>query len=571
MDANGVLHSEHYTPPCYQDLVSFTLGHINYDPHKPILIDATDPNNFVTLVYARHFVRSLIGSFKHYGIGPGHTVCLHMYNHILFPLLFLAVVGCGAQVTAANPAYTAAELKHHYVVSGTTFFVSCNEKIKVAKEAAEGILALDGEQVFWLAHWGPNADIDMLQDGWHPTLENLIDYSENGYERDWITFDDQYLAQTTTACFNSTSGTTGLSKMAARSHYSLVMENLSIEDRVPKNYQVRRLLCTPFFHGFTLPLAIISALRLGIPTYVMHRFDQDKFLSVVQDHQITETAMPPPMIVRFLSMEPKNRLPLKGLRKVWSGGAPLGTDTQCRALDMFANDARICQVWGMTEGGWMTTFNYPEKDNSGSVGRLIGTYQACIMPTDGNTRESAQEYNTKGEIWVRGPINMTKYRNNEDATKEIMTPEGWLRTGDIGYIDNEGRIFVVDRMKELIKVRGWQVSPAEVEARLLAHPEIIDAAVIGISKPELASEVPRAYIVLREHGSLTEHDVKAHLLGSLAHYKVGDCEVRFVESIPKSPSGKILKRVLRNGVSKEVVAQQASGLSPGKQVTLALR
>lgn len=219
----------------------------------------------------------------------------------------------------------------------------------------------------------------------------------------------------------------------------------------------------------------------------------------------------------------------------------------------------------------MTTFNYPEKDNSGSVGRLIGTYQACIMPTDGNTQEPAQGYNTKGEIWVRGPINMTKYRNNEDATKEIMTPEGWLRTGDIGYIDNDGRIFVVDRMKELIKVRGWQVSPAEVEARLLAHPEIIDAAVIGISKPELASEVPRAYIVLREHGSLTEHDVKAHLLGSLAHYKVGDCEVRFVESIPKSPSGKILKRVLRDSVFKEVVAQQASELSPGKQVTLPLR
>ncbi|PNS21127.1 4-coumarate--CoA ligase-like 7 [Sphaceloma murrayae] len=570
MDANGILHSEHYTAPCYQDLVSFTIGHTNYDPNTPILIDVDNPNNFVTLLYARHFVRSLIGSLKHYGVGPGHTVCLHMYNHILFPLLFLAVVGTGAQVTAANPAYTAAELKHHYIVSGATFVVSCNDKIKLAKEAAIGIPALEGEQVFWVAHWGFNADIDLLQDGWHPTLENLVDYTENGYERDWVTFDDAHLAQTTTACFNSTSGTTGLSKMAARSHHSLVMENLSIEDRSPKDYQVKRLLCTPFFHGFTLPLAVVSALRLGIPTYVMHRFDQAKFLDAVGKFGITETAMPPPMLVRFLATEPRGRMQLRSLHKVWSGGAVLATDTQCRALDMFAQDARICQVWGMTEGGWMTTFNHPVRDNSGSVGRLIGTYEACIMPNDGSSSTPIRKTNTAGEIWVRGPINMIEYRNNRKATDEIMTPDRWLRTGDIGHIDDEGRIFVVDRMKELIKVRGWQVSPSEMEARLLAHPDIVDAGVIGIPKPELASEVPRAYVVLRQPGLLDQDDVRAHLLATLAKFKVGDTEVHFVDSIPKNPSGKILRRLLREAAAKEGSAEP-NVPSPAVHATLPLR
>lgn len=207
-------------------------------------------------------------------------------------------------------------------------------------------------------------------------ISDLVIHVDNGFAEDWVRFDDSDRSKTTIACLNTTSGTTGLPKMAARSHFSLVMENLAIEDKQQKPYSVRRLLCTPFFHGFTLPLAIVSALRCGHPTYVMARFDRTTFLRAISNFNITETAMPPPLLVQFLAEDPSTRTELQCLRLVWSGGAPMAADTQARAARMFANDGRICQVWGMTEGAWMTTFQYPEADNSGSVGRLMATYEA---------------------------------------------------------------------------------------------------------------------------------------------------------------------------------------------------
>ncbi|GAB7351065.1 hypothetical protein MBLNU459_g1543t2 [Dothideomycetes sp. NU459] len=334
--------------------------------------------------------------------------------------------------------------------------------------------------------------------------------------------------------------------MAVRSHLSWVVENQAIEERAKKSYTVRRLLTAPFFHAFAAPLALVSALRSGHTTYVLHRYNQDDFLSAIKNLKITETAMPPPLIVRFLALPAEPLKMLSSVQLVWSGGAPLAKEIQNEALRMFAPKARICQVYGMTEGGWMTTFLYPESDREGSVGRLIGSYEAKIVDDDGQQIEDAP-----GEILIRGPINMREYLNNEAATRDVFDSNQWLRTGDVGYFDMDGKLYVSDRKKELIKVRGWQVAPGELEGCLLKHEDIVDAAVIGIPRPLEASEVPRAYLVRKEGSTVSAKEIVQFLLQYLSKYKVGECEVQFCDSIPKSSTGKILRKILREQSERE--------------------
>ncbi|KAF2220653.1 AMP-binding enzyme [Elsinoe ampelina] len=528
MDGNGIVRAGYTIPPCFEDVVSFTIGHENYDQDRLILIDAAQPvHNHVTLRSARNFVRDLIGSLKDHDVGPDSVVCLHMFNSVKYPLIVLAVIGTGAKVTAANPAYTSSELRHHFSVSETTHVISCNEKYKIAMEAVKRV---------------PDIIEPMLC-----TVQDIDGFAARGSPQPWLKFTDDNVARKTVAVLNSTSGTTGLPKMAARSHYSIVMECIAIQDVAPKDYEERRLLCTPFFHGFTMPLAVIAALRFGIETYVMHRFSSDHFLAFVKDYDIKETAMPPPLLIHYLNMDPSHRQALKGLRKVWTGGAPLRQETQYRVRAMFHLKVCIAQVWGMTEGGWMTTFPHPENDKSGSVGRLIATYEACVVvEEDDGAKYKIRDYNRTGEILVRGPINMLGYHNDPSATNAIIDEQGWLHTGDLGYIDNDGRIYVVERLKDMIKAKGFQVSPAELEARLISHPAISDAAVIGMEKPHIGTEVPLIFVVLEE--DLDPKDLKAYLGEHIARYKVEHAEIRIVEKIPKSASGKILKNELRKQI-----------------------
>ncbi|KAF2153370.1 acetyl-CoA synthetase-like protein, partial [Myriangium duriaei CBS 260.36] len=536
-----VIRSEQQINPCHEDLVTFTIGHNNYDPSKLVLHDAALHSHAgYSLHGVRKNVRQCIEALHRVGVTPGDTVCLAIHNCAFFPICYLAVVGLGAMITAANPVYTASELAHHFKTSKASLVVTESSVFETAKRAA--------------CHVGLKEDRVVLKD----MLEDLLPTCS---ERDWIRFDDFGTSKNTIACLNSTSGTTGLPKMAARSHYSLVMENIAIQGSVAPPYEPRRLLSAPLFHGFSAPIAIINPLRFGHPTYIMSGYNQNAFLTLVEQYKITETAMPPPMLSRFLAMDPKDRVGLENIRRIWSGGAPMSAEFQKRATEMFANDANICQVWGMTEGGWMTTSHQNQNDCSGSVGRLLGTYEVmCVVrdeeqETDESSKESVGDndpsYSARrchDEIWIRGPINMVSYFDNPKATAEIFTEDGWLKTGDVGYASADGRLFIVDRAKELIKVRAWQVAPAEIEARLLSHPLVADAGVVGVPVSGEASEVPYAFVVPKVTTSqtfLTADEVKAYLLLGLAKYKVRDCRIRFTKVIPKSASGKILRNQLR--------------------------
>ena len=345
------------------------------------------------------------------------------------------------------------------------------------------------------------------------------------------------------AALMSTSGTTGLPKMAARTHRAMIEELEAIEDNnSDKPYDVRRLFCTPIFHAFSTPEMVFNPLRLGYPTYFMKRFD-DTYAQKVHDFGITETAAPPPMLIKLQQLTEANPL-LQSLRLIFCGGAPLATENRLRTLEMFKIKPRIVPVWGMTEGGWFSTLRYPEDDDTNSVGRAIPGYEIKV------SEEGSLELDNghmAGELLIRGPQLMTGYLGNAQASRDAFA-DGWLKTGDIGYIQ-QGKIYIVDRTKDLIKVNGWQVAQAELESVLLTSPDILDAA--AISAGHGVDEHPMLFVVLTMGVHMSASEVEDHLRSRLARYKVAPVAVEFVEAIPRNPSGKILRKVLRMRVIEQ--------------------
>ncbi|KAK4695400.1 hypothetical protein P7C71_g2338, partial [Lecanoromycetidae sp. Uapishka_2] len=279
-------------------------------------------------------------------------------------------------------------------------------------------------------------------------------------------------------------------------------------------------------------------------------------LAFTSDYAITELPLVPAMMIAILMSPLTKRENLQTLRFIWCGGSPLRSSTQADFQALLAPEAKVTQAWGMTETGWCSVFFWPESDNTGSVGRILPGMDMKLKDLDGN---QIYEDNVHGEMYIKGPCMMNGYLDNPTATKAAIDEEGWLRTGDIAYL-NKGKVYIIDRAKDLIKVRGWQVAPAELEAILLTHPAVINCAVIGIPVPEGTGEVPRAYVQLKpkpsaEHAAIsygvadekgpTEDDIKQWVKDRLARYKWLDGGVEFIDDIPRTAAGKVQKVKLR--------------------------
>lgn len=295
-----------------------------------------------------------------------------MNVQILYPILFLSILGAGCRWTGSNTAYTAAELAHHFKISETRYVVTAPEHLQAVSEAVM-TSGLEKCEILLFADVlrDPLGDSCVLEvSSGLRTLHDLLSKEEH----QWLTITDETTAKETPAVLMSTSGTTGLPKMAVRSHQSLILESMAIADVPKKPYEVRRLFCTPVFHAFSAPMMLLNALRYRETTYVMKRFD-DTFARRIRDYRITETAMPPPLFLRMLGASCEEKSMLRRLQLIWSGGAPLAEDIRLRFLVAVPNP-RIVDVYGMTEAGWLTTFKYPENDDTGSVGRLLPDYSA---------------------------------------------------------------------------------------------------------------------------------------------------------------------------------------------------
>ncbi|KAL6720094.1 hypothetical protein ACLMJK_002015 [Lecanora helva] len=522
------------------DLLSWTFGNTSYDQDKPIYVDAHNESTRISHRQAKSLVKRLIGGLHARGIRPGDSVCVHAFNNVYYSLAWLAIIGAGGRFVGSNPSYTKFELNHLFSITSTKLVLVEPGLLENVVHAAQECSIKHSKVFIWDAH---GEDVPQGFESWNALLKSE--------ERDWIHFDDPNQSETTTAALMSTSGTTGLPKAATVSHRAQIAQNILIshsEDSKP--YEINRMLCLPLFHAFAGPISHMSPLRDGHTTYIMKRYDQSQFLEYTKRYQITETLIVTPIVQGLLTLPQSKLESLDSLRFVGAAGAPLDRAHQHELNQRLHPDAIFSQIWGLTEYGWITTFKYPEKD-AGSVGRLMPNTEAMIVDKDGRELTNGA---ARGEILIRGPALMGVYLDAPEATAKTVG-NGWLHTGDVGY-EEGGKWYIVDRAKELIKVRGWQVSPTEIETCLMRHPLILDAAVIGVGYPDVQVELPRAYIVVdRKSDSsskpLSDKDIHDHVGNHLAKYKSLTGGIRRIDSIPKSAAGKILKRELRKAAAKE--------------------
>jgi acyl-CoA synthetase (AMP-forming)/AMP-acid ligase II len=330
------------------------------------------------------------------------------------------------------------------------------------------------------------------------------------------------------------SGTTGLQKGVMLTHRNLVANLAQIDAaEVP---ELRAFLgVLPFFHIYGLVVVMNFGLLRGATVVTLPKFDLEAVLRVLQDWPITLAHVVPPVVVALAKHPVVDRYDLSGVKWLFSGAAPLGAELT-EAVEARLS-LRVRQGYGMTEASPATHYTPPGSERPGKAGVLIPSTECRIVDPETGADVSAGEC---GEVWVRGPQVMKGYLNNPEATARTVGADGWLHTGDMGVVDDEGYLQVVDRLKELIKVKGFQVAPAELEALLLKHPAIADAAVIPVADAE-CGEVPKAFVVGRD--GLTAEEVASFVEARVSYYK-RIRHVVFVEQIPRSPSGKILRRLL---------------------------
>ncbi|KIW04485.1 uncharacterized protein PV09_04244 [Verruconis gallopava] len=537
-----------------QDIVSYILDNPQYDVDKPVYRDPEDANHFFSHRMATAMIRRLIAGFRATGLKKGDTILVHSFNSIYYPIVILSIIGAGFVFVGTNPSYTQTELNHAIKIAKVKLVLSEPDILPNVEKALRSNGMNVGDRLLIL-----NTRSGQVLPQGYKSWKSLC---ENG-EQDWIRFDDYNLQYNTTACLFFTSGTTGLPKSAMTSHRNLLAQHLLWSEFTRRPYPIRMVQTFPIFHIGSFVLAVCTQLKEGREMYVVKRFEVEQYLYLHDQHKLTEVFMAPPMVNQIVMSQmadpssTKFRYSLKSVRSGYVGAAPLSPDLQKRFHALLAHDARFTQVWGMTESTSMITgvpgdiadkTTQGELDTWGNVGTPLPELSVKLIDEEGN---DVTHTIGKGEACVKGPTVIRGYYENEKANKDSFDGEGYYRTGDVLQLDPKTNLlYVVERMKELIKVRGFQVAPAELEGVLTSHPEIIDAGVIGVPDDE-SGELPRAYVVLREGSRLTEAKIKAYAAERLAKYKALHGGVIIVDSIPKLASGKILKRVLREWAKEE--------------------
>jgi len=306
-------------------------------------------------------------------------------------------------------------------------------------------------------------------------------------------------------------------------------------------------------------MLLLYPLFCGFPVAILPKFDPDLFCQAIERYRVTAGFIVPPILLVLVHHPATNKYDLRSLKLLTSGAAPLSAgvvDLVVKKLKSVGATVAVNQGYGLTETS-PATHLLPEKDcrrKIGSIGILLPNLEARLVANDENNIADAAQ-GEPGELWVRGPTVMKGYLNNPTATASSITTDGWFKTGDIATRDEEGYYKIVDRKKELIKYKGFQVPPAELESVLLQHPEIVDAAVIGVDDPARATELPRAYIVHKAGTTGARKsfpkDVQLWVEARVAKHKFLRGGVVIIDAIPKSAAGKILRRELRERAKSE--------------------
>ncbi|HKR00566.1 MAG TPA: 4-coumarate--CoA ligase family protein [Pyrinomonadaceae bacterium] len=497
-------------------LPEFVLRRADELQTKPALIDGPSGRTLTYGDLSRSVRRAAAALFAR-GLSKGDVCAVFSPNLPEYAVAFHAVATLGGIVTTINPLYTAAEVKHQLRDSGAKFLMTVPQLVERAIEAADGT-KVEEIFVFGEAQSGTTAFSALLEsDG--PVPKVKIDPRED------------------VVALPYSSGTTGLAKGVMLTHYNIVANLRQFEEHDCLSDEDTLLAVLPLFHIYGMNVIMNTALSKGATIVTMPRFELEGFLKALARYRVMRAHLVPPIILALAKHPLVDDHDLSNLKLIMSGAAPLGADLTAACCERL--NCVIKQGYGMTETSPVTHMGSenPDEIKPGSVGQCLPNTECKIV--DLETGE-ALSHNQEGELCIRGPQVMKGYLNRPEATAQTIDAEGWLHTGDIGYVDEDGHFFIVGRAKELIKYKGFQVAPAELEAVLLTHPKVADAAVIP-SPDEETGEVPKAFVVLKTEA--TESEIKEFVAARVApHKKIRKME--FIDQIPKSPSGKILRRVL---------------------------
>ncbi|XAR58262.1 hypothetical protein NMG60_11026694 [Bertholletia excelsa] len=468
------------------------------------------------LCFAEFFRRSeaLAASLRvRTGLSKGDTAFVLSPNSTLVPILHFSLLTIGVIVSPANPAGTESDISRQIKLSKPSIaFATSATCHKLQKLQVNRILIDSPEFESMMTSPSPSQELGRIE-----------------------------VYQSDVAAIMYSSGTTGQLKGVTLTHRNLTAIVASYyAQREQRSSPAVILYTIPYFHVFGFYYSLKS-LALGETVVVMERFDLRRMMKAIEEFGVTYAAVVPPVVVAMAKGGVADGYDLRSLEGVGCGAAPLGKDVITAFTKKFPTVV-LSQGYGLTEstGAVFRASNPEESKRWGSVGRLQANCQAMIVDPDSATPLPP---NKSGELWVRGPTIMKSYVDDPEATSATLLPGGWLMTRDLCFFDKEGFLFVIDRLKELIKYKGYQVAPAELEQLLQSHPDISDAAVIPYPDQE-AGQVPMAFVVRRPQSNLSEKQVMDFVAKEVAPYKKIR-RVAFVGSIPKSPAGKILRKELK--------------------------
>jgi acyl-CoA synthetase (AMP-forming)/AMP-acid ligase II len=511
----------------------FVLAGAAQRSDRPALVDGLSGET-ITHGELASYVERLAAALAARGIGKGDVVAVFSPNTIWYPVVFHGIAAAGAVISPVNALYTPEEIAFQLEDSGAKLLITVSPFLDRALAAAQRspvdeVIVMDGAP--------GHASLRDLLTADAPAVRVPIDPAD-----DLVTLP-------------YSSGTTGLPKGVMLTHRNLVANVSQSRPLAGVDEGNERIIAVlPFFHIYGLTVLMNQGLQWGGVVVTLPRFDLEQFLRVIQDHRITRAFVAPPIVLALAKHPLVDQFDLSSLRSVTSGAAPLDESLAQAAQDRLrkgaAEGTTVGQGYGMTELS-PVSHTTPEAGlepagagptPKGTVGYALPNTECRLI--DPGTGEDAAP-GERGELWVRGPQVMQGYLNNPQATAETLDADGWLHTGDVAIVDDEGRYTVVDRVKELIKYKGYQVAPAELEAVLLNNPQIADAAVIGVLDPASGDELPKAFVVRAPGSEITAEQVQAYAAEHLAPHKKIRL-VEFIEQVPKSAAGKILRKDLKS-------------------------
>jgi acyl-CoA synthetase (AMP-forming)/AMP-acid ligase II len=474
---------------------------------KPAVIEGETGQ---TLVY-RELIEGanrVSAGLSHFGLAPGQPVAIALPNSIDFVLACYGAWRAGAWVVPINPACKPAEIDVQIRDSGARYLITVREHATDLKRSVERIFVTED-------NWNLLLNSDAVPPDIHVTPDDLavVPYS---------------------------SGTTGRPKGVMLTHSNIVanMWQLYATGEVRRDDVIVNFM--PLCHAAGLNYVMNTFLGFGATVVLMRRFEFENWLDLIIQYRATTILLVPPVVLAVTRYPRWDGARLDSLRHAGCGAAPLSADLH-KAFEE-RTGLLLTQAWGMTEATCIVagTPSDAAKRKYGSCGYLLPSCQARVVDVTSGTELGLAE---AGEIWLRGPQIMTGYWNQPEATAETLMSDGWMRTGDIGYFDSDGCVYLVDRLKEMIKYKGLQVSPAELEDTLQSHAAVLEAAVVG-TPDEMAGEIPTAFVVRRQGAAVDAQELLEYVAARVApHKKIR--AVEFVDQLPKSPTGKVLRMQLK--------------------------